>query len=297
MAIINLIGKTMGGKDKRPKVTKIARHHSATESGDVYTFERYWKGTRGWNTGGYHEIILRNGDVQLCYDYNVVSNGVYGHNQTAYHICVVGNGSFIDAQEKAFEERAKYAIKRFGLSVNDVLGHNEFSGQNTACPGINMNKVRDRLRGASASSNKQTGSTTASKLKQTGNSRIRTIQSVLNSRYGFNIPVDGYDGPITKSTLIKALQIELNKQFNAGLIVDGIWGPKTRAACITVRKGARGNITWIIQARLYCLGYNTKGIDKIFGDGMYKEVRKYQSDKQITVDGDVGKQTFTKLFA
>lgn len=286
MVIINLIGKTMGGKDKRSKVTKIARHHSATKSGDVYTFERYWKGTRGWNTGGYHEIILRNGDVQLCYDYNVVSNGVYGHNQTAYHICVVGNGSFTDEQEKAFEERAKYAIKRFGLSVNDVLGHNEFSGQNTACPGINMNKVRDRLRGASASSN-----------KQTGNSRIRTIQSVLNSQYGFNIPVDGYDGPITKSTLIKALQIELNKQFNAGLIVDGIWGPKTRAACITVRKGARGNITWIIQARLYCLGYNPKGLDKIFGDGMYKEVRKYQRDKQITVDGDVGKQTFTKLFA
>lgn len=144
--IIDLRGKVMGGRDKRSKINKIARHHSATKSGDAFTFQRHWS-SLGWRTGGYHEIILPDGSVQLCYDSNVVTNGVYGHNKNTYHICLVGNGSFTDAQEKAFEKRAKKAIKRFGLSVSDVLGHGEFKGASTACPGTNMNTVRDRLRG------------------------------------------------------------------------------------------------------------------------------------------------------
>ncbi len=70
-----------------------------------------------------------------------------GHNTPTYHICLVGNSSFTAEQEKAFEERAKAAMQRFGLSVNDVLGHNEFSGHaSNICPGINMNTVRERLR-------------------------------------------------------------------------------------------------------------------------------------------------------
>src|SRR5690625_5890861 len=77
----------------------------------------------------------------------MVTKGVKGHNQRTYHICVVGNGSFTDAQEKTFEIRAKKAMERFNLSVKDVLGHREFSGASTACPGINMNNVRGRLKG------------------------------------------------------------------------------------------------------------------------------------------------------
>lgn len=298
MAIINLIGKTMGGTDKRSKITKIARHHSATTSGDVFSFENHWK-DKGWKTGGYHEVILRNGDVQLCYNDNVVSNGVYGHNQTTYHICMVGNGSFTDAQEEAFDVRAKLAMKRFGLFAKDVLGHNEFSGASTACPGTSMDVVRNRLKDNTSTSTppkKQTGSSTISKPKQTGNSRIRTIQSTLNSRYNFNIPVDGFDGPITKKALIKAYQIELNKQFNAGLVVDGVWGAKTRNASVTVHKGAKGNLTWIIQARLYCLGYDPKGLDSVFGNGLASAIRRYQSNQSISADGVPGKDTFTKLF-
>ena len=128
------------------QIKKIARHHSATTSGDYFAFwNNRWKGL-GWTKGGYHEIILRDGTVQLCYDPYFPTNGVGNHNTNTYHICVVGNGSFTEAQEKAFEERCLLALKNFGLSVDDVLGHNEFSGTKTACPGINMNKVRNRLK-------------------------------------------------------------------------------------------------------------------------------------------------------
>lgn len=129
-------------------ITKIARHHSATATGDVWSFQNHWRGMLGWGTGGYHEIILRDGSVQLIYRDNVTTNGVGNHNSKTYHICVVGNGSFTAAQEKAFDERARAAMQRFNLKAADVLGHNEFSGHvSNSCPGINMKTVRDRLQG------------------------------------------------------------------------------------------------------------------------------------------------------
>ena len=130
---------------KISQITKIARHHSATTSGDYFAFwNNRWKGL-GWGKGGYHEIILPGGTVQLCYDPIYPTNGIANHNTNTYHICVVGNGAFTVAQERAFEERCLLAMQNFGLGVEDVLGHNEFKGTATSCPGINMNSVRKRL--------------------------------------------------------------------------------------------------------------------------------------------------------
>lgn len=144
----DLRDQTMGGEDTRPitSIQNIARHHSATISGDVFTFEENWKAL-GWRTGGYHEIILNDGTVQLCYNDNVITNGVLGHNPTTYHICLVGNGAFTEAQEEAFYERAKLALERLDLTHLNVLGHNEFTNNATECPGTDMNKVRNILSG------------------------------------------------------------------------------------------------------------------------------------------------------
>ncbi|MER2171417.1 MAG: peptidoglycan recognition family protein [Psychrobacillus psychrodurans] len=131
---------------KISQITKIARHHSATTSGDYFAFwKNRWKGL-GWTKGGYHEIILPDGTVQLCYNPIYPTNGIGNHNTNTYHICVVGNGAFTTEQERAFEERCLLAIQKFGLGADDVLGHNEFSGTATSCPGINMDSVRKRLK-------------------------------------------------------------------------------------------------------------------------------------------------------
>lgn len=146
--IIDIRQKVAPSKTRRNlnQIKKIARHHSATTSGDYFSFwNNRWKGL-GWTKGGYHEIILRDGSVQLCYDPCYPTNGIGNHNTETYHICVVGNGSFAEAQERTFEERCLLALESFGLSVEDVLGHNEFSGTATSCPGINMNNVRKRLK-------------------------------------------------------------------------------------------------------------------------------------------------------
>ena len=133
------------GTRKLTAIKNIARHHSAGTTGSWATFWPYWNKSKGWGTGGYHEIILRDGTVELCYDPEEITNGVRGQNSYIYNICLVGNGSFTPEQEKVFEERARHWMERFGLAVKDVKGHNEFPGQATSCPGINMNTVRARL--------------------------------------------------------------------------------------------------------------------------------------------------------
>lgn len=146
--IIDLRNQMPGGQSKRNinQIKKIVRHHSASTNGDALAFARYHTQSLGWKTSGYHEVILRDGTVQLCYDPNVITNGVGNHNNYTYHICLVGNANFTAAQEQAFLERAEAAMKLFNLKVSDVLGHKEFKGhESNTCPGIDMNKVRSSL--------------------------------------------------------------------------------------------------------------------------------------------------------
>lgn len=171
--------------------------------------------------------------------------------------------------------------------------HNMFV--NTTCPGPYLQskfpyiveEVNKRLEGQSTS----TPTTSTS-----GDETIKYIQNKLNARYNASLNVDGIFGPLTKKAMVKGLQIELNTQCGARLNIDGIFGSLTKSACPNVKQGMRGNITWLIQARLYTLGFNTNGVEGIYGSGTKNAVAKYQSSVNIASDGICGKNTFEKLF-
>ena len=80
---------------------------------------------------------------------------------------------------------------------------------------------------------------------------------------------------------IKRLQEECNKQGFSGYP--------------TLKKGAKGNITKLLQEKLVSLGYNTNGVDGIFGSGTEKAVMSFQKNNGLVVDGIVGKNTWRKL--
>ncbi|MFJ3330679.1 N-acetylmuramoyl-L-alanine amidase [Enterococcus sp. NPDC086594] len=185
-------------------ITKIARHHSGTTTGDVFAFQNHWRNANKWGTGGYHEIILRDGSVQLIYRDNVTTNGVGNHNSKTYHICVVGNCSFTAEQEKAFDERARAAMQRFNLKPADVLGHKEFSGHGSnTCPGINMATVRSRLSGSAGSTPTPSPAPTPTYNVEPWNKRQTVSTDVLNVRAAQN----------TNSAIIKTLK--RGQTFNA----------------------------------------------------------------------------------
>ena len=94
---------------------------------------------------------------------------------------------------------------------------------------------------------------------------------------------------------IKRLQQECNRQGFSNQVVDGIAGPNTLKGCPLVRCGARGNITKLLQERLVKLGYNTSGVDGIYGSGTVNAVKSYQRDRGLSADGIVGQNTWRKL--
>lgn len=136
----------------------------------------------------------------------------------------------------------------------------------------------------------------AKKKSKKATGKIADIQKWLNSYGNYGLAVDNIAGQATKKALVKAYQNELNKQFNTGLVVDGLWGVKTRNATVTVRKGAKGNLSRILQMALVIKGHNI-AIDGIFGKDTYNAVKSFQKKFGLAVDGTPGKATFAKLLA
>ena len=103
-------------------------------------------------------------------------------------------------------------------------------------------------------------------------------QAIANS----NITISNVKPTVNNNdNWVKRLQEECNKQgFNS---------------YPTLKKGARGNITKLLQEKLVSLGYNTNGVDGIFGSGTEKAVISFQKSNGLVVDGIVGKNTWGKL--
>lgn len=282
---MNIIEKTYslnGSLTKRAKTNRIILHHEAG-NGNADDIDRIHK-NNGWTCIGYHFVVDKAGNIYRGRREDTVGAHAYGHNSDSIGICAVGNFEnelMSDVQKRAIIELVNYLKSKYG--INKVIRHKDVNA--TACPGRNY--PFDEI---------VNGSVTPTPTPQPVSGLVADIQRTLNSKYGFNIAVDNIAGNQTKTALIKALQTELNKQYNKGLAVDGVFGPVTKSRCITLRKGASGNITYILQARLTCLGYTSNGQDGVFGNATLNDVKAFQKSKGIVVDGIVGQQTWGKLF-
>ena len=283
-------------------ITKIVRHHSATTSGDVFAFLRHWQGSLGWRTGGYHEVILRDGTVQLCYNPNQITNGARNQNTHTYHICLVGNGSFTEEQEKAFVERVLFNMNRFNLQVKDVVGHRELPSQNTQCPGINMNIVRTNVQ---AELNRRNAPTE----KPIGKATINA--NVLNVRSDSNIS-GRIVNQLRKGQVVDVYQVR-DKWLRIG--VDSwisntsetfttyrpnpvapkpVVATKPTSTKPTLRIGSRGNDVKELQKLLNNKGYRLV-VDGVFGRLTENAVKDFQQKNRLTADGVVGQKTWSAL--
>ncbi|MDR2046745.1 MAG: N-acetylmuramoyl-L-alanine amidase [Clostridiales bacterium] len=123
----------------------------------------------------------------------------------------------------------------------------------------------------------------------------REIQRGLNETYGAGLAVDGLYGPATRRALVRAFQTELNELYGAGLVADGVFGAKTKAAARTVRRGARNNLVYILQALLFFKDYDI-AVDGIFGAATETAVKAFQTSRNLAADGLAGPNTFAALF-
>jgi len=150
------LGHTIARVRQENAIRRIAIHHSATATGTTAIFENFWRTQSSMGApnavGGYHEVILLNGDVEINYLPTRVSHGVAGQNGDTYNICVVGNFSQNPPggiQLQVLLDRIRFNVGRFAnVTFDRVLGHREFPGQSTSCPGpaTNMNNIRNQAR-------------------------------------------------------------------------------------------------------------------------------------------------------
>lgn len=212
-------------------------------------------------------------------------HGKYGiTNSNSINVEVVNAGGAFSSKEIAYLcELVPYLMKTFNVSADHVKRH--YDASRKQCPKYYVDNERwDKLR-----------KTITNSKASDGSSDVKTVQKWCNEKYGCSLSVDGDYGDKTKKGLVKALQSELNSQHNAGLKVDGKFGAKTKAACVSVKKGSKGNITKILQGVLICRGYDPNGFDGVFGSGTEKAVKAFQKAHDLSTDGVAGKKTFAAL--
>lgn len=133
-----------------------------------------------------------------------------------------------------------------------------------------------------------------------GKEIIRTIQQYLNKNYISNsyfsedvgiVPCDGIYGRNTNKALIYALQIEGNIP-----VPNGVFGPATLSSCLAIPSESRDpKRVYLLQAALYCNGFDPNGFDGSFGNGAKTAVMKFQEFSALNIDGSAGKQTWQSL--
>lgn len=201
--------------------------------------------------------------------YKVCTNS----NSISIEMCDCFKNGVVEITDKTIEnaiELGKVLMKKYNISIDHVIRHYDVNGK--ACPNCNgllnnanWNAFKSRLTGAPVTNN------------------------VPNPK-----PSETPPKPSSYDQWVADLQEELNRQYNMGLVVDGLKGPKTLAACPLVKKGARGNITRLIQKRLNSVGFHLS-TDGIFGSGTYNAVNVFQKNRGLYQDGKVGKKTWDWL--
>lgn len=281
----NLSFKSMS---TRTKTERIILHHAEASNCTAEDIHR-WHLNNGWSGAGYHFFVRKDGKIYRLRPEDKVGAHAYGSNYNSIGICAEGSymkETMPEAQKKAIIELVNYLKAKYNISV--VQAHRDVCATN--CPGTNypFDEIVNSI-----SNNGQQITQPSKENPNTGN--VATIQSTLNKRYGYSIAVDNIYGNETRRALVKALQHELNVQCGRGLAEDGIFGNLTYNACINVRKGAKGNITWLIQAMLVCHSFDIE-VDGIFGSRTEKAVKEFQARNNLSADGICGRNTFNKLF-
>jgi peptidoglycan hydrolase-like protein with peptidoglycan-binding domain len=126
---------------------------------------------------------------------------------------------------------------------------------------------------------------------------VRELQQALKG-LGYDVgSIDGQFGARTEAA-VKAFQKA--KAITAdGIVGDVTWVNIDEADMSdpTIRPGSTGNPVRRAQKRLTLAGYDTGGVDGVFGAGTEAAVRRLQRDRGLAVDGVVGPRTWDEINA
>lgn len=131
------------------KITHLAIHHSGVEGGTPQGYADYHVNILKWYHIGYH-IVIAAAQTNQTNDFFTKSYHTSSNND--YTVGISVSGDFTKRNLTEVERKNLYAailtcMSIFNIKIENVLGHDEFPSQNTACPGFDMHLVRDDVRG------------------------------------------------------------------------------------------------------------------------------------------------------
>lgn len=250
---------------------EIILHHAEASKCSVEDIHS-WHKNQGWAGIGYHYFIRKDGKIYKGRLDNAVGSHCLGHNKDTLGICFEGaynEETMPQVQIQAGRELISYLKAKYNISL--VKRHKDLN--NTDCPGANF-PFAEIINNSNVSS----------KPINNSNSSINNVDWLAEYLKFWNW-----------TQWVKDLQSECNKQGFSNQPVDGICGTKTLEGCPTLKLGAKGNITRLLQKVLKAYGIANLKEDGIFGEETYKVVIAYQRAKGLTQDGIVGYNTWKKL--
>lgn len=135
--------------EKRPQpITAIAIHHTAGPvTGEWATAERIAQmhvEDNGWPGIGYHFFVTPDGTIYQTNPLDTMSYHVAGDNAYSIGVCFAGDFTKqppTAAQTEAGRKLLSHLLGLLNLKPNAVMGHKDFPGETTACPG---NKPKEK---------------------------------------------------------------------------------------------------------------------------------------------------------
>lgn len=128
-----------------------ATTHAGHGSGVIKNHENYWRTTHGWDIGGYHYYIDRQGNIFWNYDLSIATYGAGPANPHAMHISLEASSAtnYTSAQVKAREELTLWLLTNDlkHLTGQSMRGHKEVPGNSTTCPGYSIDQLNQFRKG------------------------------------------------------------------------------------------------------------------------------------------------------
>ena len=204
-----------------------------------------------------------------CWGVGSGENGSYNDSHIQFEICEDGLG---DAKyyEEAFDlaiRLSAFLCEQFGIDTKNIVGHYE---AHAAGYGSNHGDPRSWQR-------KHGGSMDGFRA---------SVAALLN---GNNSPSDTVISKVEQTPVEtqKPAQEAQNKPQTESVVYD----------MKTLRNGSRGTQVMVLQFLLNAKGYSAGNADGIFGTKTLTAVKEFQKAQGLTVDGIVGKHTWSKLLA